>query len=59
MLSEIRYLDYEIDRMPDGNTTYPLIHKQKAYAYEDEVRLIHEKFPETGWEYDWSKEEIK
>ncbi|MGD0711588.1 MAG: hypothetical protein ABR968_10475 [Bacteroidales bacterium] len=57
-LSEIRYINYDREIMPDGNTMYPLIHKQTAYAYEDEVRLIHET-NQVGWEHDWSKEEVQ
>ena len=57
-ISEIQYLNYDKDIMPDGNTLYPIIHKQKAYSYEDEVRLIHE-MKQEGWEHDWSKEYVK
>lgn len=58
-LSEINYIDYENERMADGNTFFPFIHKQKAYSYEKEVRLIHKKIPQTGLEWDWSKEEVQ
>jgi hypothetical protein len=58
-LTEINYLDYSKDYMPDGNSNYPLIHKHIAYSYEDEVRLIYTKMPELGWVYDWSKEEVQ
>ena len=57
-LSEVIYIDYNTDVMPDGNTMFPVIHKQSAYSYENEVRLIYEIVPEFGWEYDWTKEEI-
>lgn len=56
-LSEIHYLDYDTEVMPDGNAMYPLIHKQKAYSYENEIRLIHQ-VNHTAWQYDWSKEKI-
>lgn len=58
-LTEIRYLDYNTEYMPDGNTNYPMLHKQKAYSYEDEVRLIYQIMPPTGWEHDWNKEEVE
>ena len=58
-LSEIKYLDYNKESMPDGNSMYPIIHKQKAYYYEEEVRLIYQIMPEVGWEYDWAKEEVQ
>jgi len=57
-LSEIRYLNYRSDRMPDGNTMYPLIHKQIAYAYEDEVRIIYET-KHDRWVHDWTKEYVQ
>lgn len=57
-LSEINYIDYSQEVMADGNSMYPLIHKQIAYSYEEEVRLIYEIIPESGWEYDWKKEEV-
>lgn len=57
-LSEIRYIDYEKEEMPDGNSMYPLIHKHRAYSYEDEVRLIFET-SQVGWEHDWAKEEVE
>lgn len=58
-LSEIKYIDYNKEKMPDGNTMYPLIHKQTAYSYEDEVRLIYEIKTENGWVHDWTKEEVE
>jgi hypothetical protein len=57
-ISEVEYLDYDNDTMPDGNTFFPLIHKQLAYNYEKEVRLIYNIQPDKGWDFDWSKEEI-
>ncbi len=57
-LSEIYYLNYSKDIMPDGNIMLPYIHKQKAYSYEDEVRLIYET-KINGFNHDWSKEEVK
>lgn len=57
-LTEMVYFDYNKFYMPDGNSNYPLIHKHEAYNYEQEVRLIYTRIPETGWVYDWSKEEV-
>jgi hypothetical protein len=59
--SEIHYLDYKKDIMPDFNTMYPLIHKHSGYKYEDEVRLIYsvDMSSIVEWEYDWSKEEVE
>jgi hypothetical protein len=58
-LSEIRYLDYNNDIMPDGNSAFPFLHKQIAYSFEDEVRLIYNVKTDEGWEYDWTKEEVQ
>jgi hypothetical protein len=58
-LSLINYLDYDTDIMPDGNTMFPVIHKQKAYSYEEEIRLIYTITPNTGWEFDWTKEKVQ
>lgn len=57
-LSEIKYIDYEKEEMPDGNSMFPLIHKHRAYSYEDEVRLIFET-KQVGWEHDWENEEVE
>ena len=57
-LSEIHYLDYKKERMPDGNKNYPIIHKTKAYSYEDEVRLIYH-LKQPYWDMDWTKEEVE
>jgi hypothetical protein len=58
-MSEIRYIDYEKQAMPDGNTMFPLIHKQLFYKYEEEVRLIYEvDFPQIGKKFEWENEPI-
>ncbi|HRG18684.1 MAG TPA: hypothetical protein PLP39_06310 [Flavobacterium lutivivi] len=56
-LSEIKYIDFEKDRIPVNNLNYPIIHKQLAYNYEEELRLIHQVKFENGFHYDWEKEE--
>lgn len=55
-ISEVHYLDYNIEVMPDGNTFLPFIHKQNFYTHENEIRLLHE-VPNKGFEHDWSKED--
>ena len=55
-MSEISYIDFEKDEMPDGGDIYPVIHKQKAFKYEKEIRLIHEVESEPGFVHDWTKE---
>jgi hypothetical protein len=56
-MSEVHYVDYKNDRIPDGNINWPIIHKHKAYNYEKEVRLIYSLPIKPGIEVDWSKEE--
>lgn len=59
-VSEVTYIDYQKDLMPDYNSFYPLIHKDLAYSYEKEVRLIHEvPLGDIGWEHDWTKAEVE
>lgn len=57
-LSEIHYLNYNKKKMPDGNIMYPFIHKQIAYSYEDEVRLIYRIKTDNNGKHDWTKEEV-
>lgn len=58
-LSEIRYIDYNKDYMPDGNKMYPIIHKHKAYDFEEELRIIHTVDFGNGLVYDWKNEEVE
>jgi hypothetical protein len=58
-LSEINYIDYNQELMKDGNSFFPIIHKQKQYKFENELRLIHSvDFPQIGKSYEWEKEFI-
>ena len=58
-LTEVRYKNYQRETIPKGNSNYPVIYKQDAYKYEEEIRVIHERRTELGWEYDWKKEEVE
>lgn len=58
-LSEVQYINHKLDDMPDFNMMYPVFHKNKAYTYEKELRLIYTVDFEVGWLYDWSKEEVE
>jgi hypothetical protein len=57
-LSEIHYLHYEKEMMPDFNLNFPVIHKDVAYNYEEEVRLIYQ-LKQSYWNIDWAKEEVE
>lgn len=56
--SRIKYIDYEKDSIDIGNMMTPLVHKHKAYSYEQEVRLIHNVSNE-GWKHDWVNEKYE
>lgn len=60
-LSEVEYKLYKKEKLPYGNSNYPFLFKQKAYSYEDEIRLIYGINTEDGsdWKHDWSKEEVE
>lgn len=40
-ISLIRYIDYIIDRVPEHNGFFPIIHKRMDFEYEREFRIIH------------------
>ncbi len=40
----VKYIDYEKDWMPEGNTLYPFLHKRKSFKHEQEVRAIIQGF---------------
>lgn len=35
----VKYIDYEKDWFPEGNTYYPVMHKRIAFSHEREIRL--------------------
>ena len=57
--SKVEYIDFETDSIDLGNTMSPIVHKHKAYSYEDEVKLIHEVYHDLGWNHDWEKEKYE
>jgi hypothetical protein len=58
-LSEVKYINHNTDFIGTGNLNYPIIHKNAAYHYENELRLIHMVKVEDGLIYDWDSEPIK
>lgn len=59
-LSGINYIDHETDFIENpGNLNSAIIHKHKAYSFEEEIRLIHQVKDGSGFYYDWESEEIK
>lgn len=55
-LSEVRYINHKTDFIDVNNLNYPIIHKNTAYHFEEEVRLIHQVEAGNGLLYDWSDE---
>ncbi|MEQ8417716.1 MAG: hypothetical protein RIB71_24745 [Imperialibacter sp.] len=56
--SRVKYIDYEKDSIDIGNIMTPVVHKHKAYSYENEIRLIHQ-VSEVGWIHDWENEKFE
>jgi hypothetical protein len=43
----IRYLDYDLEQLMDGNTFIPFLHKRRAYEHEQELRAVIQRvFPD-------------
>ena len=45
--SQVQYVDYETDRMPEGNMMSPLFHKRLSFEFESEVRALILEDPGT------------
>ena len=57
--TEVVYINYNTDIMPDSSKWDTIYHKHKAYEYENEVRLIFTQNFDTTLTYDWNKEEVQ
>ena len=42
-IGKVKYIDYETEWMPEGNTFYPFVHKRKSFEHERELRAIIQK----------------
>jgi hypothetical protein len=51
----VKYIDYEKDWLPEGNTFYPFMHKRKSFSHENEVRIVNQKLPTTDKGIDLSQ----
>lgn len=40
MIGSVKYVDYDRDIIPEGNSYWPFLHKRNAFAHENEVRAI-------------------
>ncbi len=54
LLGLVKYIDYESEWLPEGNTFYPFTHKRKSFEHEKEVRAVIQELPrnENGIEID-------
>lgn len=57
--TEVVYINYDRDIMPDSSKWDPIHHKHQAYEYENDVRLIFTQNFDTTLTYDWKKEEVQ
>ncbi|HEX73624.1 MAG TPA: DUF2971 domain-containing protein [Dehalococcoidia bacterium] len=53
-IGKVKYIDYETEWMPEGNSFYPFLHKRKSFENEQELRAIIQKYRykkngEIGW----------
>lgn len=46
-LGLVKYIDYESEWLPEGNTFYPFMHKRKSFEHEKEVRAVIQDLPTT------------
>lgn len=44
-LGVVKYIDYEKDWMPEGNTFWPFVHKRKSFEHERELRAVKQELP--------------
>jgi hypothetical protein len=55
-IGKVKYIDFEKDWMPEGNTLYPFVHKRRSFKHEKELRaIIQELRYKKNGEIDWSK----
>jgi hypothetical protein len=44
-VGRVRYVDYEKDVMPEGNSMWPFLHKRQSFAFEQELRAVVQELP--------------
>jgi len=42
----VRYIDYETEWLPDGNSFWAFVHKRRAFEHERELRAVIQELPE-------------
>tara|TARA_R110000737_G_scaffold350440_1_gene389444 strand:- start:1574 stop:2353 length:780 start_codon:yes stop_codon:yes gene_type:complete len=51
----VKYIDYQTEWLPEGNTFFPFMHKRKSFEHESEVRIVisdEESIPRDKKGYD-------
>ena len=51
-IGKVKYIDYNIDWLPEGNTFYPFLHKRISFEHERELRAIIQKVPSKNGRID-------
>jgi hypothetical protein len=44
-IGQVKYIDYETEWLPEGNSFYPFLHKRKSFEHEHELRAIIIRIP--------------
>lgn len=44
-MGEVRYMDYDTEWLPEGNTFAPFVHKRKSFEHEREIRAVIQDWP--------------
>lgn len=42
-IGSVKYINHHIDKMPENNIIYPVMHKLKSFEHEREVRIVYWK----------------
>ena len=55
-IGKVKYIDYDTEWLPEGNSFYPFVHKRKSFEHEHELRAIIGEVPSEGDKIDFNKE---
>lgn len=47
-LGTVKYINYETDWLPEGNSLWPFVHKRKSFEHERELRAVIQNLPSNG-----------
>lgn len=54
-IGKVKYIDYEKDWVPEGNSFHPFLHKRKSFEHEQELRAVIQEIPSKDDKIDLSK----